>query len=221
MSLLIPPLSRSYADNPDFLLETKGLQVPDDGFTCVIGVNGSGKSSFGEALAQQKEHEPWFYLPQFIDRFLFAENIKEQIATFLSGSVQEDRLRSILEDMGFSDPDSIMTFPFILMSGGERRRVALASVFYMSPENIVLDEPEIGVTAKENMVLLTKIRNLKAIDTRVILISHTYDLVRESSALICLENGRIDRFGRTEKLLNDPDFDLSMYGVRFGTGIEQ
>jgi len=101
------------------------------------------------------------------------------------------------------------------MSGGERRRMALVCVFYLEPVRLILDEPEIGVTAKENMVLLSKLHNLTGKNTRVIIISHNAAFVRQSSDIICLINGKIARTGQTKDLLSDPTFELEKYGVRF------
>ncbi|MCF7808841.1 MAG: hypothetical protein K9M49_08815 [Candidatus Marinimicrobia bacterium] len=217
MSLTIPALSREYPGNDSFRLTTSEIQLDPTGFTCIIGKNGSGKSSFAETLAQVDQEPPWFYLPQFMDRFLFAENLLEQLETFFSESIERERLQELLIELGFTDPDHMLSFPFILMSGGERRRIALVSMFYLKHHKIILDEPEIGITPKEKVVLLTKIRNLKAIDTRVILISHNEAFVKESTSLICMKDGTLDRVGKTEALLNEPDFDLSVYGVRSQT----
>jgi ABC-type Mn2+/Zn2+ transport system ATPase subunit len=77
-----------------------------------------------------------------------------------------------------------------------------------------LDEPEIGVTAKENMVLLSKLHNLTARNAKLIVISHNYEFMRQSSDIICLINGKIAKAGRTQELISDPLFKLDEYGVR-------
>lgn len=218
MSLTIPALSRVYPGDKTFALNTPELILSDTGYACVIGKNGSGKSSFGEALAglgEEHTGQNWYYLPQYLERFLFAENVIDQLRNLLSQEIDKSVLISLLEDLGFSDPEGMLEFPFILMSGGERRRIALVCVFYLKPEFIILDEADIGITAKENMVLLSKIDNLKATGTRVILISHNYEFVRGSSDLICLKDGSIAQVGRTKELLADSKFELKDYGVRF------
>lgn len=218
MSLILPPLKKVYVDNPVFTLDAPELELSGTGYTCVIGRNGSGKSSYGEALASHKpisENNHWYYLPQYLERFLFAENILEQLTDLLGQSVNHTELEQLLQELGFTDPTQMINFPFILMSGGERRRMALATVSYLKPKQIILDEPEIGITAKENMVLLAKLNNLQAVSAKVILISHNFEFVKRSSDLICLENGRVAKAGSTQDLMADPDFNPKDYGVRF------
>jgi len=218
MSFTIPALSKRYDENPDFKLDTQELTLSGEGYTCIIGKNGSGKSTFGEAMAavsSGNDGAKWYYLPQHLDRFLFAENVSEQLSSLLSQQLDKSRLVELIAALGFSDVAGMLDFPFLLMSGGERRRMALVCVFYLEPSHLILDEPEIGVTAKENMVLLLKLHNLAARNVRLVLISHNYEFMRQSSDLICLIHGEIDRVGRTQELMSDPAFELDKYGVRF------
>lgn len=217
MSLTLAPMEISYTGDPGFTLDTPEMILSDTGYTCVIGLNGSGKSSFGEALAKSGKPgaSKWYYLPQYLERFLFAENILDQLSNLFMQKIDSTRLCQLLLELGFANPDEMMEFPFILMSGGERRRIALACAFYLDPEYLILDEPDISVTTKENMVLLAKINNLRAANTRVILITHNYEFVKDSSDLICLVDGHVDRIGLTKELLALDSFDLASYGVRF------
>ncbi|MBC8375500.1 MAG: ATP-binding cassette domain-containing protein [FCB group bacterium] len=218
MSHTLPALSKRYNDNTDFFLEAPELSINGVGYTCIIGKNGSGKSTYGETLAEISAHNPgekWYYLPQHLNRFLFAENVSEQLSALLSQEINQSRLISLIEELGFSNPEGMLHFPFLLMSGGERRRMALVCVFYLEPTRLILDEPEIGVTAKENMVLLSKLHNLTGSNARVIVISHNAEFVRQSSDIICIINGKIARTGQTQELISDPDFELEKYGVRF------
>jgi len=217
VSLRLPALLREYGGPPAFRLDCQALELDGQGFVCIIGRNGSGKSTYAEALAAKtsESDERWSYLPQHLDRFLFAETVRDQLGSLLGQELNEEKLIALMMEMGFESAEHMLDFPFILMSGGERRRMALVCAFYVSPKNLVLDEPEIGVTAKENMVLLSKLDNLRAQHAKIIVISHSHTLIRRSSDLICLSEGRIEHAGRTGELLADSSFDLKRYGVRF------
>ena len=214
MSLTIPALHKSYPGNGSFQLDTPEVQITNATYTCVIGANGSGKSTFAACLAATSQPHNWFYLPQYLERFLYALNLREQLKALFSLDLDANRVHTLLLEFGFSDPEQLLDFPFILLSGGERRRIALACACYTQPDFLILDEPDIGVAEKESIVILTKINNLRANNTSLLLISHNPAYVLGSSDLICLKEGRIVHFGKTRELLDDPDFDLNQYGVR-------
>lgn len=75
------------------------------------------------------------------------------------------------------------------LSGGEKRLVALATVFAMEPEVLLLDEPTTGL----DMATLRRITDiLKAFDGSYILISHDFDFISElTDTLYTLENGHL------------------------------
>jgi len=211
--IALPALTQTFRENRTFLLSTPALELSGTGYACIIGTNGSGKSTMGAALAAVKG-PAWLYLPQYLDRFLFGEHLEEQLTEILAQSLDLDRLNHELEALGFEDPQTMLRFPFVLMSGGERRRIALASIFYMHPEYLILDEPDIGLAPKENMVLVEKLNNLQAAMRGMLVISHHHGIVARSTDLICLRAGHVEQSGTTSELLNDPGFNLSNYGVR-------
>lgn len=214
MTLILPPLSKRYSGNKAFCLDTPELQVTNKTYTCIIGRNGSGKSSFAVALAESTHQDNWFYVPQYLERFLYAGNLREQLVAFFSSLFDEERIKTLLVDVGFVNPAELFDFPFILMSGGEKRRIALVCALYVQPDFLILDEPDIGVAEKESIAILSKINNLRANNTSLLLITHNPAYLKGSSDLICLENGQVDRAGETPELMNDPDFDYRQYGVR-------
>ena len=117
MSHIVPALHKKYPENQAFELDSHELMLEGDGYTCLIGTNGSGKSTFGETLAESSSEIPgekWYYLPQHLDRFLFAENLTEQLGALLSQSVDKQRLITIVEELGFSHGEEMLDFPFML-----------------------------------------------------------------------------------------------------------
>ena len=92
------------------------------------------------------------------------------------------------------------------LSGGEQRRVALAGVFALGPEVLVLDEPTAGMDPTARNELLGVIRGLKERGTSVVLVSHDLDEVSEVADRVCvMENGEVRTLGGpAEVFYSDP-----------------
>ena len=97
-----------------------------------------------------------------------------------------ERVRGTLALLGASDLAA--RSPHAL-SGGEKRRVAIAGVLAMAPEVLVLDEPTAGLDSATRGDLLDVVRALRDGGTSVVLISHDLDEVAEVADRVCLLNG--------------------------------
>lgn len=85
--------------------------------------------------------------------------------------------------------------PFAL-SGGEKRRVAVAGVLAMGPEVLVLDEPTAGLDPAMREDLLGLIRGLKAAGISVVLVSHDLEEVAEATDRVyVMERGAVRAVG--------------------------
>ena len=85
--------------------------------------------------------------------------------------------------------------PFAL-SGGEKRRVAIAGVLAMGPEILILDEPTAGLDPATREELLALIRNLRRAGISVVLVSHDLDEVAEVADRVCaLDRGMVRAVG--------------------------
>ncbi len=95
----------------------------------------------------------------------------------------------------------------ITLSGGEKRRVALAGILAMAPEILVLDEPTAGLDGRTARKMSEVFLRLRQQGKTLVLITHNIDLVAElSTHIIVLEEGKIRHEGTTRDLLSDPDF---------------
>jgi energy-coupling factor transport system ATP-binding protein len=94
--------------------------------------------------------------------------------------------------------------PFLL-SGGEMRRVALASILSMRPEVLILDEPTAGLDPQGRRELLSQVRTWQE-DTglTLIVVSHDLDeLVRAVERVVVLQDGRVAADGPAGRVLSD------------------
>jgi len=96
------------------------------------------------------------------------------------------------------------------LSGGEKRRIALATVLSLDPEILVLDEPSGGLDprARRNLIDL-----LRTFDTTLVVATHDLDLVFDlCERTVVLHGGRVAADGETERILRDGAL-LGRYGL--------
>lgn len=135
---------------------------------------------------------------QFPEAALFAPTVEEDVAFAprrlgLDGGEVRTRVRDSLEALGAAHLAG--RSPFAL-SGGEKRRVAVAGVLAMGPEVLVLDEPTAGLDPATRGDLLALILGLKAAGISVVLVSHDLDEVAEVADRVCaIERGVVRAVG--------------------------
>lgn len=125
----------------------------------------------------------------------------------------EERTLSALKMVGL-DNSFLDRDPFKL-SGGEKRRVAIASVLAFNPEVIILDEPTNGldITSKEMLIKLIKLLKTKYKKT-IIVVSHDVDtLYKFVDNVIILSNGKILSEGNKFDVFSDVKY-LTDNGVK-------
>jgi energy-coupling factor transport system ATP-binding protein len=146
---------------------------------------------------------------QFPEAALFAPTVEEDVAFAprrlgLNEEEVRQRVRESLELLGVEDLAA--RSPFAL-SGGEKRRVAIAGVLAMGPEVLVLDEPTAGLDPATRDELLTLIRRLRDAGVSVVLVSHDLEEVAEVADRVCaLHDGRVRVTGLpAEVFYGDPE----------------
>ncbi len=128
------------------------------------------------------------------DNQLFCETVEEEIAFALRNFGFEEatlkkRVTWALNLLNLTDYRN--TSPFML-SGGERKRVALASVLAWNPKAIVLDEPTIGQDQQQKEKLRQFILQLNTQGKTVVIVTHDVEFVAECNPrLILMAEGRI------------------------------
>ncbi len=135
---------------------------------------------------------------QFPEAALFAPTVEEDVAFaprrlgLDEGEVRE-RVRETLGLLGV--PHLLERSPHAL-SGGEKRRVAIAGVLAMGPEVLVLDEPTAGLDPATRADLLGVVRSLRGAGTSIVMDSHDLDEVAEVADRVCaLEEGEVRALG--------------------------
>jgi energy-coupling factor transport system ATP-binding protein len=140
------------------------------------------------------------------DNQLFSETVEEEIAFALRNfGFEEDALEKrvtwALELLNLTDYRK--TSPFLL-SGGERKRVALASVLAWDPRVVVLDEPTIGQDQLQKDKLRQFILQLNTQGKTVVIVTHDVEFVAECNPrVVLMSGGRIVADGVGKNVLTD------------------
>lgn len=204
-------------------------------FLGLLGATGSGKSSLIQVLARlispsrgERDYADFFHPTEIFRNVgvvfqqpedqLFERTVYDDIAYGPSHlgleeeEVRERVLRS-LEALGLKGRGLESRSPFEL-SGGEKRRVAIAGILAMEPDLLVLDEPTAGLDAAARNQLLERLGALHQEQGKtIVVVSHDMELLaRWASRLVVLQEGRILRQGRPEVVFEDSE-DLFRAGL--------
>ena len=141
---------------------------------------------------------------QYPEYQLFEETVYKDIAYGLKkmNISKEDQKALILDaasKVGLTERE-LNSSPFEL-SGGQKRRAAMAGVLVMRPGILVLDEPASGLDPKGRQEMFAIIRGLRDSGTTIILVSHNMDEAAVNCDRICLiDNGKIKAVGTPSEL---------------------
>jgi len=142
------------------------------------------------------------------DHQLFCETVEDEVAFALRNfgfkeKTMKRRVTWALNLLGLTQYRQAS--PFVL-SGGERKRVALASVLAWNPRVVILDEPTIGQDYQQKEKLRQFIVQLKSQDKTVIIVTHDVEFVAECNPRVMLmAQGKIVADGKAKQILTNYD----------------
>ena len=218
-----------YYTFPNGVEALKGVSITirDGEFVAIMGQNGAGKTTLvkhfngllkptkGEVLVDgvntretsvAKLARDVGFVFQNPDHQLFCESVEEEIAFGLRNFGFGEDLTKKRVDWALNLLDLIeyrQTSPFLL-SGGERKRVALASVLAWDPKTVVLDEPTIGQDHQQKEKLRQFIVQLNSQGKTVVGVTHDVEFVAESNPrVVLMTEGKIVADGLAEEILTD------------------
>ena len=155
---------------------------------------------------------------QYPEYQLFEETVYKDIAfgPANKGLSQEEIDKEVRRAARFTDlKDELLDKSPFDLSGGEKRRAAIAGVIAMDPEVLVLDEPTAGLDPLGRDVLLSQIVNYhKERQNTVLLVSHSMeDIARLADRIVVMNKSRLVMFDKTEKVFAKGD-ELEKIGLR-------
>ena len=237
MSIKIENLTHIYMPGGPFekvALDNVNIEINDGEFVAIIGHTGSGKSTLIQHLnGLLKPTSGSIYIDgiditakdvnlidirkkvglvfQYSEYQLFEETIEKDIAYgprnlgFSEEEIIEQVKRSM--DMVGLDYDTYKDVSPFDLSGGQKRRVAIAGVIAMNPKVLILDEPTAGLDPKGREEILAKVKEFNSkYRMTVILVSHSMeDVVRVAQKVIVMNGGRVELAGETKDVFKQVD----------------
>lgn len=147
---------------------------------------------------------------QYPEQQLFEETVYDDVAygpknMDLNTSQVDARVSEALELVGLDYKEIGHLSPFAL-SGGQKRRVALAGILAIKPRVLILDEPTAGLDPAGQRRLLDRIKSLQQSQgIAVVLITHSMeDAARLADRVIVLNHGKIFREGTPREIFSEP-----------------
>lgn len=195
-------------DNKETVFSNFNMEIEKGGFCIVEGENGSGKTTLfrilnglsfpqngkyifdgqeitNKYLSDNKNmkyfHKRIGYLFQNPDIMLFNNNVYEEIAFGpRQMKLSENEIKKRVSDcMAMFGLEKLADKASYHLSGGQKKRVALASVLSLNPEVLTLDEPFDSLDKKNKEVLLEILKDLKENGKTIILASHGLEEIKK------------------------------------------
>jgi len=209
-------------------LKGVSLTIKNGEFVAIMGQNGAGKTtlvkhfngllkpSTGKVIVNGVETTKTSvarlsrdvgFVFQNPDHQLFSETVDDEIGFALKNfgfetEAIQKRIEWAVNLLGITQYRK--TSPFML-SGGERKRVALASVLAWDPQILVLDEPTIGQDHQQKENLRQFIMQLQTQGKTVVTVTHDVEFVAECNPrVILMQDGKIVADGEGKNILTDP-----------------
>ncbi len=197
------------------------LNIEDGDFFGIIGSTGAGKStlvSHFNALTRVQKHSGTVIVDgmdlsnkkldlkklratvgmvfQYPEHQLFDDTVEKDVMfgpknLGLDKDEQLSRAKEAIELVGLDYASIAERSPFEL-SGGQKRRVALAGVLAMRPQTLVLDEPTAGLDPKGKREIMELVKSVKSVCPTVVMISHNMDEIASyCNKIAVLSHGRV------------------------------
>ena len=192
-------IGRTGSGKSTLIQHLNGLLKPSRGT-----VSWNGEDIFGGKFDRRALRGKVGLVFQYPEHQLFEETVLKDVSfgpknQGLPGEEILARARSAMEAVGLSQ-DYEERSPFDL-SGGEKRRAALAGVLAMQPEILVLDEPTAGLDPAGRYRLLETLLKLKNEGIGIVLVSHSMDDVAGTAGrIVVMHDGRVEMDGTPREI---------------------
>jgi Fe-S cluster assembly ATP-binding protein len=205
------------------ILSSLNLDIWKGHVHAIVGPNGAGKSTLASAIMGLSDYRDitgkiFFEGKEIQDldidkranlgmSFAWQEPARYEglkVRDFLMAGSKikdEDYISEKLNRMGLDCKDYLDRAVDETLSGGERKKIELASIMAMDPDFIMLDEPDSGIDVATLEKIFEVIKELKDKGTTVLLITHSLAVLRQAEHAFLMCHGEIIEKGKAEKII--------------------
>ena len=225
----------SFAVNGKYILEDINLTIEDNRFTVITGPNGGGKSTLAKLIMgiEKPTSGKIYFNGEDITDLTIDERAKRKIGyafqqpprfkgmsvrnllTLAHGrALDEEHCCSYLTDVGLCSKDYLDRDVDSSLSGGEVKRIEIASILARDVELSIFDEPEAGIDLWSFAKLVETFQQLQETSRQsIILISHQERIMQLADEIIIIEAGKIKTRGSKDEILPSlmSEFDTCEY----------
>ena len=222
----------SFEKNDKKILNNINLCLEDDKFYCITGPNGSGKSTLAKIIMgiEKPSNGKIIYNNEDITNLSIDERARKGISFSFQNPVRfkgitvydlislssdkyltHDDAKEILNKVGLNASEYLDREINESLSGGELKRIEIASTYVRNSKLSIFDEPEAGIDlwSFNNLIKLFELMRKENNGTTLI-ISHQERILNIANKIIMMKNGSIDKIG------NKKDFsDLFSVGENY------
>lgn len=236
--IVIENVSYSYYGRIPALVNVS-LQIKGGERFAIIGANGSGKSTLlqimdgliypsdgrvffkGKEVSEKSLKDKGFlrffrqnvgYIFQDSDIQLFCPTVMDELlyGPLQLGLNESEAIDRVFEVMKMLNIENLKDRPSYMLSGGEKKRVAIGSVLTMNPETLLFDEPTNGLDPKTLCFLVELLFALNEAGKTIVIATHDLSLVDELQCRVAVlsEEHRIERISSADNILKDEELLL-------------
>ena len=230
----------SYSYNDDIpALSRVSLGISEGEIFAVIGSNGCGKSTLlhimngliyprsgsvyfqGKKVSEISLRDRTFlklfrsgmgYVFQDSDVHLFCPTVFDELifGPLQLGISEEESSRRVKEIMAMLEISQLKDRPSYMLSGGEKKRVAIGSILTMNPGLLLLDEPMNGLDPRTKSFLIELMILLNEAGKTLVIATHDLSLISELRCRVAVlsEDHRVEKIGTADEILQDEELLL-------------
>ena len=204
------------------ILNGISLEIKESTINSIIGPNGAGKSTLANTLMGLSGYREYLGEITYNKKSLKDLDVYERsklgitlgwqeparfegisVEKFLSAAAKDkskDNIENSLRKVGLRPCEYISRKVDKTLSGGERKRIEVASILLMEPKLVILDEPDSGIDVQALDNIFDALSYLKKKGTTIILITHSKAVLENSEYAYLLCNGKIIDQGSSNEI---------------------